>query len=1292
MSSQAAISYQLNFIDDDDESVVQTPSQLPPQPHQITSTPAFDYGQQLGYMNNAFASTSISDVVDGVGNTGIVSSPHPYRDFDESPYGEEARSDVDEEEEGVQELPEHACQYCGIHHAGCVIQCSHPDCKRWFCNGKAGTNTTSHIITHMVRNKHKEVVLHKDSPLGEMPLECYQCGTRNIFMLGFISAKTDNVVAILCRDPCAQQTAQSMIKANEGNGDSKTSDGAASSQPTGIGDDWDLSQWQPLIEDRALLNWLVKVPGENELSRSRHVTMAMISRLEETWKKDPKAKMHSDGKATGALEDETEARAKEMPHPVLPSYDDAFHYQDIFGPLVQMEADNDKALKESQTQEGIVVRWDVGLSAKPVAWFSFPRSDTELRLVPGDELKLLRPSDSASRKDWSCEGHVIKVVGDEIGLELDTVVSSTGSSSGLAGKTKGHHGHHHHHHHHQVPLELTHGYRVEFVWKSTSFDRMLNAMITLKSQESAVSNFLYHKLLGHEVEDEWLRPYEATSKRVEETKIPNLPELNPSQLEAVKAVLSSPLSLIQGPPGTGKTVTSASIVYHLSQLNSGPVLVCAPSNVAVDHLTERIDRTGLRVVRIAAKSREAVPSPVDHLTLHEQVRNLLRDLLASGGFDSSSSSSTTAAGAGAVASPSTPTPKTHPGGYKLTLAKLQKLRDDHGELSPSDEKKYQSLKRTLEIEILKAAQVICTTCIGAGDSRLNRFTFKSVLIDESTQSTEPECLVPIVRGAQQVVLVGDHCQLGPVIMSRQAGVAGLSQSLFERLIRLGVKPIRLQIQYRMHPCLSEWPSNIFYEGSLQNGVTTKQRTPTTKFPWPDSATPMFFYSSMGQEEISASATSYLNRGEATLCEKLLNSLMRGGVKPSQIGVITPYEGQRAHLVSNLKRNLAQDIAEAIEVASVDSFQGREKDYILFSCVRSNESGSIENPPSWNTSWGANQNRSTANIGFLADPRRLNVALTRARFGLILIGNPRLLSKHSLWHNLLLHFSAQDCLVEGHLNALKPSAYKLPPQRQGYTYAPEDKLAAYTWQYQQAKQEDEFRKQQELAWQQGQQDGMDSNFDSTYDQSPYGNSSFFNAPNPNRRGGNQEDGYVAQGQGINAYSYASSGTSSSPYASSAYQPRTSYEPGAYAPGSRTYATGQPRRGGAASSESPAGKGQTTKHGVSGRSNTPKSTTGAKKSGASPAGGRGGRKQQPRESVSNDLLTQASQGGTSQSQMSSQVGGYHHSHVHSHNQLHSHHRHHHDEAGASQQSQDTFASQDFSISQSDSMSQRFGTQPF
>src|ERR1700761_7813539 len=274
-------------------------------------------------------------------------------------------------------------------------------------------------------------------------------------------------------------------------------------------------------------------------------------------------------------------------------------------------------------------------------------------------------------------------------------------------------------------------------------------------------------------------------------------------------------------------------------------------------------------------------------------------------------------------------------------------------------------------------------------------------------------MIPLVLGCKQVVLVGDHQQLGPVIMNKKAAKAGLSTSLFERLVHLGTVPIRLQVQYRMHPCLSEFPSNMFYDGSLQNGVTANQRLRRDiDFPWPVSDNPMMFWSNLGNEEISASGTSYLNRTEASNVEKIVTRFFKAGVKPDDIGIITPYEGQRSYIVSSMQATgtFKKELYKEIEVASVDAFQGREKDFIILSCVRSNDH---------------------QGIGFLSDPRRLNVALTRAQYGLVILGNPKVLSKHPLWHYLLLHFKERNCLVEGPLSNLQVSLLQFSRPKQSY---------------------------------------------------------------------------------------------------------------------------------------------------------------------------------------------------------------------------------------------------------------------
>lgn len=487
---------------------------------------------------------------------------------------------------------------------------------------------------------------------------------------------------------------------------------------------------------------------------------------------------------------------------------------------------------------------------------------------------------------------------------------------------------------------------------------MQSALRKFAVDDTSVSAYIYHRLLGHEVEEVLFRCHLP-----KHFSAPNLPDLNRSQVYAVKHAIQRPLSLIQGPPGTGKTVTSATIVYQLVKQNGGPVLVCAPSNTAVDQLTEKIHKSNLKVVRLCAKSREAIDSPVSFLALHNQIKNMETN---------------------------------------TELQKLQQLKDETGELSSVDEKRYRLLKKAAEKELLEAADVICCTCVGAGDPRLHRLKFHSILIDESMQATEPECMVPVVLGAKQLILVGDHCQLGPVVMCKKAARAGLSQSLFERLVVLGIRPFRLEVQYRMHPDLSRFPSNFFYEGSLQNGVCADERKLLKiDFPWPAVDKPMFFYVTQGQEEIAGSGTSYLNRTEASNVEKITTRFLRCGVKPEQIGVITPYEGQRAYLVQYMQYqgSLHSKLYQEIEVASVDAFQGREKDIIIMSCVRSNEH---------------------QGIGFLNDPRRLNVALTRAKYGIIIVGNPKVLSKQPLWNHLLSFYKEQKVLVEGPLNNLKES--------------------------------------------------------------------------------------------------------------------------------------------------------------------------------------------------------------------------------------------------------------------------------
>lgn len=839
--------------------------------------------------------------------------------------------DDDDLEEGPP--PAHACRYCGYSHSIGVARCN--TCRKWFCNNR-GSTSTSHLVSHLVRSKHKEVSLHPDSPLREMILECYVCGCKNIFMLGFVPSAEDNVVVLLCREPCL---ASPMLKDMH----------------------WDPTTWLPLIEERQLLSWLVEVPDKKSRravkGMKRDLTGKQIAQLEELWKENPEATLESMLKGNGQSNSEFS---------MLPlQFADGEDYIASYLPLVRAEARCSKEMKEAVTYDGLKVKWGgATVTGKKVFVLEIPVTDAAIAI--GDEIMVWNESCG-----WKSKGTAVKVdltpaTMMEITIELafEEAAAAT-ANSGRRGDDRDRRSSRRneadtkHGPTVPAPTHLDTGFSMQCQWKDITFRRMENALKTMVEQDTSLSAYLYYKILGTPVPETLLEVTVPAN-----VNVPHMTELNHSQIHAVGSVLQRPLSLIQGPPGTGKTSVSTAIVYHMCKLNKEQVLVCAPSNVAVDQLAERLDMTGLNVLRLCARSRESVLTSVDRLTLHRQVREYVERSPA-----------------------------------QSQLRKLMKLKDAVHVLTDEDQRVYLDLLKKVEVALITNADVICATCSGAADRRLSTFRFKHVLIDETTQSTEPECLIPLVMGCRQLVLVGDHCQMGPVVMYRPAANVGYDRSLFERLVTLGERPTRLDVQYRMHPCLSEFSSNAFYEGTLQNGVTADQRDASDVFSWPDPTRPMFFYNSISPEEIGGNGTSFLNRSEAAMAEKIVTCFMANGVLPDDVGVITPYEAQRCFLVNYMARNgrLGAAVYNRIEVASVDSFQGREKEFIVLTCVRSNDG---------------------QGIGFLSDWRRLNVALTRAKRGLVIIGNARVLSRHHLWHQLLQHFKSQQLLVDGPVGDLK----------------------------------------------------------------------------------------------------------------------------------------------------------------------------------------------------------------------------------------------------------------------------------
>lgn len=389
-------------------------------------------------------------------------------------------------------LPEYACRYCGIHDPACVAKCV--ESKKWFCNSVSGSGG-SHLVHHLVRSRSHQVQLHPESPLGDTVLECYNCASKNAFVLGFVPASSSSVVVLLCR-VCVETV------------------------PALKDMDWELSQWHPLIQDRMFLPWLVKAASDKLLLRARDINASQMTRLEELWKTEPEARYADLNRRETQEENEIA--------PALRQYDDGFHYQNVQAPLVKIESDYDKQMKESLTEESVSVRWDRSLAGKHIASFSFHRVATEQsRIVVGDELRLkLGPgAEFLFGRSWEGVGYVKNIIDGEVELELRTV------------------GH--------VPEQITDDYIVEYIWKSTSYDRMQNALKTFAIDDTSVTGYIYHKLMGHAVEEQRIATAIIPAS-FEGYAVPGLPPLNESQMDAVAAVLQKPLSLIQGPPGTGK--------------------------------------------------------------------------------------------------------------------------------------------------------------------------------------------------------------------------------------------------------------------------------------------------------------------------------------------------------------------------------------------------------------------------------------------------------------------------------------------------------------------------------------------------------------------------------------------------------------------------------------------------------------------------------------------------------------------------------------------------------------------
>lgn len=428
-------------------------------------------------------------------------------------------------------------------------------------------------------------------------------------------------------------------------------------------------------------------------------------------------------------------------------------------------------------------------------------------------------------------------------------------------------------------------------------------------------------------------------------------DLNESQNKAVEVSLASSLTCLWGPPGTGKTHTIVVLLQELLQdLGERRILVTAPTHNAVDNVLRKF-------LNESSQGKDTFVEPIRVTT---EVRKVAEDLRS----------------------------------YTCDAMIGKEVNENF------------AARRKAQAR-LKKSRLIFTTCIGSGLGLLRTEKFDTVIVDEASQQTEPASLVPLVKGCTKAVLVGDHLQLRATV-EQHAAVQGFDVSLFERLYTKdtnGAQKVMLDSQYRMHPEICHFSSREFYGSNLHTAVPDEARPlPDSDFPWPSSPNKaedkgrMIFVQCSTTEDLGRQSKS--NKGQAAVCAEICKRLLRsslpdripgsGGTFPHpSIAVLTPYTAQ-AELLGRM-------VPSGIPISSIDGFQGREADIVIFVTVRCNLK---------------------AEIGFLKDLRRLNVVMTRARTGCIVIGDRATLTNGSeeeestsVWKRLL------GCLTPVKIDAL-----------------------------------------------------------------------------------------------------------------------------------------------------------------------------------------------------------------------------------------------------------------------------------
>ena len=615
--------------------------------------------------------------------------------------------------------------------------------------------------------------------------------------------------------------------------------------------------------------------------------------------------------------------------------------------LLKIERDEDKRSWQEQTQSSSVIQ----RRANGLTWYPIAIRGTELskadyitveveRTTNTDIVHQLRFGVSAmlfsnhdSQNDH-VEGTITFVGGNRLKISLRTDELPEWASNGKLG--------------------------IDLLFDDNSYDEMQNALklattLNEKKEEGRLIDILTGK-----------------AKPTFDTDIPlyTNPRLNTVQQLAVnKIVQANELAIVHGPPGTGKTTTLVQAIKTLIKQGDKKILVVAPSNTAVDLLSEKLSEEGLNVLRVGNPAR--VSERLMSLTLdskmstHSTTKDIKRLRKQASEFKNMAHKYKRSFG------------RAEREQRKALFDEAYKIMKDVGKL-----------EQYIIDDVVAQAQIIAATPVGSNHYTVRDLKYHTVVIDEAGQALEPACWIPILKG-KKVILAGDHYQLPPTIKSDEAAKKGFNITLLEKCIQLHPEAVvLLEEQYRMNETIMGYSSKVFYEDKL------KAHGSVARHLLHDGATALEFVDTAGCGfEEKNEQTSISNPEEAALLFKHLTQLVAElGTHYTKdnfpsIAVISPYREQIYVLKEQLLHSPElQAYGNKIAVNTIDSFQGQERDIVYISMTRSNSNGII---------------------GFLSDIRRMNVAMTRARKKLVIVGDSATLSRLSFYANFIAYAESHD---------------------------------------------------------------------------------------------------------------------------------------------------------------------------------------------------------------------------------------------------------------------------------------------